>query len=74
MTREVMWGTDSAETFLANVKSRQVLPSGLDDSVTQSGLDLKNGVFWDVTPFRRNIPEDAILHSHRRENLKSYTG
>jgi hypothetical protein len=21
----------------------------------------------------RNIPEDAILHSHRRENLKSYT-
>jgi hypothetical protein len=23
---------------------------------------------------RRNIPEDAILHSHRRENLKFYTG
>jgi hypothetical protein len=22
---------------------------------------------------RRNIPEDAILHSHRRENHKSYT-
>jgi hypothetical protein len=22
---------------------------------------------------RRNIPEDAILHSHRLENLKSYT-
>jgi hypothetical protein len=22
---------------------------------------------------RRNIPEDAILHSDRRENLKSYT-
>jgi hypothetical protein len=21
---------------------------------------------------RRNIPEDAILHSHRRETLKSY--
>jgi hypothetical protein len=21
---------------------------------------------------RRNIPEDAILHIHRRENLKSY--
>jgi hypothetical protein len=21
---------------------------------------------------RRNIPEDKILHSHRRENLKSY--
>jgi hypothetical protein len=23
---------------------------------------------------RRNIPEDTILYSHRRENLKSYTG
>jgi hypothetical protein len=23
-------------------------------------------------PTRRNIPEDTILHSHRRENLKSY--
>jgi hypothetical protein len=23
---------------------------------------------------RRNIPEDTILHSHHRENLKSYTG
>jgi hypothetical protein len=22
---------------------------------------------------RRNFPEDTILHSHRRENLKSYT-
>jgi hypothetical protein len=22
---------------------------------------------------RRNTPENAILHSHRRENLKSYT-
>jgi hypothetical protein len=22
---------------------------------------------------RRNIPEDTILHSHRREKLKSYT-
>jgi hypothetical protein len=21
---------------------------------------------------RRNVPKDAILHSHRRENLKSY--
>jgi hypothetical protein len=34
---------------------------------------LKNGVFWVLTrATRRNIPEDTILHSHRRENLKSY--
>jgi hypothetical protein len=25
-----------------------------------------------TTATRRNIPDDAILHSHRRENLKSY--
>jgi hypothetical protein len=25
-------------------------------------------------PTRRHIPEDGILHSHRRENLKSHTG
>jgi hypothetical protein len=43
---------------------------------------LKNGVFWDVMPCGSckvltratwcNIPEDAILHSHHCENLKSY--
>jgi hypothetical protein len=34
---------------------------------------MKYGVFWDVTPWvtRRNILEDAILHIHRPENLKS---
>jgi hypothetical protein len=26
-----------------------------------------------TTATRRNIPEDTILHSRRRENLKSYT-
>jgi hypothetical protein len=32
----------------------------------------KNDVFWDITPraTRRNIPEDTILRSHRRENFK----
>jgi hypothetical protein len=34
---------------------------------------LKNGVFWVLTrATRRNNPEDTILHSHRRENLRSY--
>jgi hypothetical protein len=31
---------------------------------------LRNVGFTRAT--RRNIPEDAILHSHRRKNLKSY--
>jgi hypothetical protein len=53
-----------------------------------SNYDMKKGVFWDVTPCgswlhgvtatrlratRRNTLEDAILLSHHRENLKSYT-
>jgi hypothetical protein len=31
----------------------------------------KTSILTRATP--RNIPEDAIFHSHRRENLKSYT-
>jgi hypothetical protein len=52
--------------------------------LSERGKTLKNGVIWDVVrtdvseglrrATRRNIPEDAILHSHRRENLKSYRG
>jgi hypothetical protein len=40
----------------------------------QVTFGIKNGVFWDVTPCDscKYLPEDAILHSHRRENLKSY--
>jgi hypothetical protein len=35
---------------------------------------MKNGVFWVVTPWSVHsyILEDAIIHTHRRENLKSY--
>jgi hypothetical protein len=35
---------------------------------------LSSSVTSDLTrATRRNIPEDAILHSHRRGNLKPYT-
>jgi hypothetical protein len=34
-------------------------------------ISSETSVFTSAT--RRNISEDAILHSHRRENLKSYT-
>jgi hypothetical protein len=38
-----------------------------------AAVTMKNGVFWVVTPCGScKNPEDTILHSHRRENLKSY--
>jgi hypothetical protein len=41
--------------------------------LTEFIIEMKNGVFWVLTrATRRNNPEDTILHSHRRENLKSY--
>jgi hypothetical protein len=43
--------------------------------IGELGTTLKNGVVWVLTrATRRNNPEDTILHSHRRENLKSYIG
>jgi hypothetical protein len=35
-----------------------------------SGIGISRSVLIRTT--RRNIPEDNILHSHRRENFKSY--
>jgi hypothetical protein len=37
-----------------------------------SDVDLSHGNIALVRGTRRNIPEDTILHSHSRENLKSY--
>jgi hypothetical protein len=50
----------------ANVPSSPILVTLMMEALSSIGTS----VLIRVT--QRNIPEDGILHSHRRENLKSY--
>jgi hypothetical protein len=68
-------------------KNYRLLEEPLRDVCMQKKMivSLKNAVCWDVMSCdsleptalliratRRHIPEDGILHTHRRENPKSY--
>jgi hypothetical protein len=74
LRRVALVRTDVLEELSCNLVIASVVPSSpilvtlMKDALSSS----ETSVLTRAT--RRNIPEDTILHSHRRKNLNSYIG
>jgi hypothetical protein len=64
--------TDVSEERNASfIRVTRIGELGTTLAISSNRRTLRKSVHTRAT--RRNIPEDTIPHSHRRENLKSYT-
>jgi hypothetical protein len=73
LRRVALVRTDVSEDGASFIKVTRIVELGITQAATSNRCTLRKTTKC-TRATRRNIPEDTILHSHRRENLKSYMG
>jgi hypothetical protein len=74
VTRVTLVRTDVSEKLSASfIRVTRIVELGTLAVISNRRTLRRNTKYLLTIPIRRNITEDAILHSHFRENLKSYT-